>query len=231
MYRKLIIPLLFTAIMGTVCWGCGKDTVQHNTEFSGGFIAEIETEQTKKVALSDDIDTEGTLLGPWYASEQQILPIENPVNIHGISYEILSYEQTKEFGDRNLDTLSDWIDIDSNGNLTDDATYIFVTLRITNNTESTIHINRTQGSIVAIKPDLEIKLLCAEPIYIDEYWTGGNAAEVFFYDLGAGESITCEVGYHIPTVSLESATFYYEFKDSDDLGDPKNRFCMLEDLQ
>lgn len=228
MYKKTIIPLL-TIILGMLCCGC-DDSSQANTEFGGGFIAEIETEKDEKVPLSDDIDVEGTPLGPWYASERQILPAQDPVTRQGITYQLLSYEQTKEFGNRNPDTLSEIVDVDSDGNLTDDATYVFVTLRITNETESAITVART-GSIIAIEPDMEIKFLCAEAVYVDEYWTGGSPSSVFFYELAGGESITCEVGYQVPDDAIENHTLYYEFESSDDLGDPDNRFCKLEDLQ
>lgn len=61
--------------------------------------------------------------------------------IDGISYKIDSYEHTTEFGNRNKDTVAEFLkdsyegNIDENYNLRNGYSYIFVTMTYTNNTD------------------------------------------------------------------------------------------------
>ena len=64
--------------------------------------------------------------------------------IDGISYKIDSYEHTTEFGNRNKDTVAEFLkdsyegNIDENYNLSNGYSYIFVTMTYTNNTDKPI---------------------------------------------------------------------------------------------
>lgn len=117
--------------------------------------------------------------------------------IDGISYKIDSYEHTTEFGNRNKDTVAEFLkdsyegNIDENYNLSNGYSYIFVTMTYTNNTDEQVEILRNAGVFYIINDDLE-RLQVGDPggIYIDNYWTEGKENERYHYVLGAGESVT-----------------------------------------
>lgn len=81
--------------------------------------------------------------------------------IDGISYKIDSYEHTTEFGNRNKDTVAEFLkdsyegNIDENYNLSNGYSYIFVTMTYTNNTDEQVEILRNAGAFYIINDDLE----------------------------------------------------------------------------
>ena len=117
--------------------------------------------------------------------------------IDGISYKIDSYEHTTEFGNRNKDTVAEFLkdsyegNIDENYNLSNGYSYIFVTMTYTNNTDEQVEILRNAGVFYIINDDLErLQVGDHGGIYIDNYWTEGKENEKYHYVLGAGESVT-----------------------------------------
>ena len=158
--------------------------------------------------------------------------------IDGISYKIDSYEHTTEFGNRNKDTVAEFLkdsyegNIDENYNLSNGYSYIFVTMTYTNNTDEQVEILRNAGTFYIIKDDLE-RLQVGDPggIYIDNYWTEGKENEIYHYVLGAGESVTSEVGYIIQDewMSEDSKYIYYGIKGIDSkTNDMVQKYFKLE---
>lgn len=74
--------------------------------------------------------------------------------IDGISYKIDSYEHTTEFGNRNKDTVAEFLkdsyegNIDENYNLSNGYSYIFVTMTYTNNTDEQVEILRNAEAFI-----------------------------------------------------------------------------------
>lgn len=158
--------------------------------------------------------------------------------IDGISYKIDSYEHTTEFGNRNKDTVAESLkdsyegNIDENYNLSNGYSYIFVTMTYTNNTDEQVEILRNAGAFYIINDDLE-RLQVGDPsgIYIDNYWTEGKENERYHYVLGAGESVTSEVGYIIQDewMAEDSKYIYYGIKGIDSkTNDKVQKYFKLE---
>lgn len=158
--------------------------------------------------------------------------------IDGISYKIDSYEHTTEFGNRNKDTVAESLkdsyegNIDENYNLSNGYSYIFVTMTYTNNTDEQVEISRNAGAFYIINDDLE-RLQVGDPggIYIDNYWTEGKENERYHYVLGAGESVTSEVGYIIQDewMSEDSKYIYYCIEGIDSkTNDKVQKYFKLE---
>ena len=64
------------------------------------------------------------------------MSVDDTIEINGITYKIEKYEHTTEFGNRNKDTVLDYLKdlygeaIDDNYNLSNGNSYIFITLTI-----------------------------------------------------------------------------------------------------
>ena len=159
--------------------------------------------------------------------------------IDGISYKIDSYEHTTEFGNRNKDTVADFLkdscegNIDENYNLSNGYSYLFITLTITykDGNDKQIEESRNAGILYAIKDDMERIQENSDCVYIDNYWLGGDESDVYHYVLGKGECITSELGYIIQDEGIpeDSKYIYYciEGKDSK-TNDTVKKYFKLE---
>lgn len=157
--------------------------------------------------------------------QEDIRQMGDALMYDGVSFCLLSFEKTKEFGERVPENLSDWLETDAEKNLTGDYYYIFLTLRITNESDETIEVHRTRGEIAAVKENMEY-YTAGEPCYVDEEYTGGDPSSVWAWKFAPGESITCEVGYIIEGECLEDS-LYYKFITSEN-GEFADRFIKLE---
>ena len=102
----------------------------------------------------------------------------------------------------------------------------------TNNTDEQVEISRNAGTFYIINDDLE-RLQVGDPggIYIDNYWTEGKENERYHYVLGAGESVTSEVGYIIQDewMSEDSKYIYYCIEGIDSkTNDKVQKYFKLE---
>lgn len=217
-------------LVGICCAGCAS-TNSENSRHSG-IIQENSTEEEGSLTNNDTVP-EIDYGDASYVKKENLLLQQDIVNMNGISYQLISFEKTKNFGDRNLETLGDWFaeDIDASGNLTTDKTYVFVTLCITNKTDQEMKVTRAPGRVMGIESDLEVLQVSEDTIYIDEYWTGGDPSDVYGYKLNPGESITSESGYLLDDteIEVEGRTLYYEIPHSDDPSDTENKFISLEE--
>lgn len=226
--KLLICVVLFSTIIFS---GCGRDTLIQNSK--QGIIQDDSTESdstntvTAKVNPSDIEYTD-----PCYTKEENIHSINDVVSMNGISYQIVSFEKTKIFGDRNKETLADWLGdrVDKDNNFVGDESYVFITMTITNNTEETVEIYRCPGTVMSIDETMEV-LQLGECIYMDEYWYGGDPSSVFAYSLKPGGSVTSEFADMVndSDVNVEGRKLYYEIDHSEDMGDPENIFIKLEE--
>lgn len=207
-----------TAIMAVIMMAAGLSACsQSNAKIEGksGIVKDEASKRESDTGTSDPI-----IYGqePEYVDENDIISTDDTATIDGISYKIEKYEHTTEFGNRNKDTVADYLkdrcegNIDENYNLSNGYSYIFVTMTYTNNTDEQVEISRNAGAFYIIKDDLE-RLQVGDPggIYIDNYWTEGKENERYHYVLGAGESVTSEVGYIIQDewMSEDSKYIYY----------------------
>lgn len=157
--------------------------------------------------------------------QEDIWQMGDALMYDGVSFCLLSYERTQEFGERVPENLSDWFETDADKNLTGDYYYIFLTLCITNESDETVEVYRTQGEIAVVKENMEY-CTAGEPCYVDEEYTGGDPSSVHAWKFAPGESITCEVGYIIEGECLEDY-LYYKFITSEN-GEFADRFIKLE---
>lgn len=207
-----------TAIMAVIMMAAGLSACsQSNAKLEGksGIVKDEASKTESDTGTSDPIIY---VQEPEYVDENDIISTDDTATIDGISYKIDSYEHTTEFGNRNKDTVAESLkdsyegNIDENYNLSNGYSYIFVTMTYTNNTDEQVEISRNAGAFYIINDDLE-RLQVGDPggIYIDNYWTEGKENERYHYVLGAGESVTSEVGYIIQDewMSEDSKYIYY----------------------
>ena len=114
---------------------------------------------------------------PEYVDENDIISTDDTATIDGISYKIDSYEHTTEFGNRNKDTVAEFLkdsyegNIDENYNLSNGYSYLFITLTFTykDGDDKQLEGNRNAGILYAIKNDMERIQQNSDSVYIDSY--------------------------------------------------------------
>lgn len=227
-----------TAIMAVIMMAAGLSACsQSNAKLEGksGIVKDEASKTESDTGTSDPIIY---VQEPEYVDENDIISTDDTATIDGISYKIDSYEHTTEFGNRNKDTVAESLkdsyegNIDENYNLSNGYSYIFVTMTYTNNTDEQVEILRNAGAFYIINDDLE-RLQVGDPggIYIDNYWTEGKENEKYHYVLGAGESVTSEVGYIIQDewMSEDSKYIYYCIEGIDSkTNDKVQKYFKLE---
>ena len=227
-----------TAIMAVIMMAAGLSACsQSNAKLEGksGIVKDAASKTESDTGTSDPIIY---VQEPEYVDENDIISTDDTATIDGISYKIDSYEHTTEFGNRNKDTVAEFLkdsyegNIDENYNLSNGYSYIFVTMTYTNNTDEQVEISRNAGAFYIINDDLE-RLQVGDPggIYIDNYWTEGKENERYHYVLGAGESVTSEVGYIIQDewMSEDSKYIYYCIEGIDSkTNDKVQKYFKLE---
>lgn len=143
---------------------------------------------------------------PEYVDENDIISTDDTATIDGISYKIDSYEHTTEFGNRNKDTVAEFLKDSYEG-------------------------NRNAGILYAIKNDMERIQQNSDSVYIDSYWLGGDESDVYHYVLGKGECITSELGYIIQDEGIpeDSKYIYYCIEGIDSkTNDKVQKYFKLE---
>lgn len=227
-----------TAIMAVIMMAAGLSACsQSNAKLEGksGIVKDEASKTESDTGTSDPIIY---VQEPEYVDENDIISTDDTATIDGISYKIDSYEHTTEFGNRNKDTVAESLkdsyegNIDENYNLSNGYSHIFVTMTYTNNTDEQVEISRNAGAFYIINDDLE-RLQVGDPggIYIDNYWTEGKENERYHYVLGAGESVTSEVGYIIQDewMSEDSKYIYYCIEGIDSkTNDKVQKYFKLE---
>ena len=233
MKRKKITAIMAVIMMAAGLSACSQSNA--GLEGKSGIVKDEDSKTESDTGTSDPIIY---VQEPEYVDENDIISTDDTATIDGISYKIDSYEHTTEFGNRNKDTVAESLkdsyegNIDENYNLSNGYSYIFVTMTYTNNTDEQVEILRNAGTFYIINDDLE-RLQVGDPggIYIDNYWTEGKENEIYHYVLGAGESVTSEVGYIIQDEGMPEDTkcIYYciEGKDSK-TNDTVQKYFKLE---
>lgn len=227
-----------TAIMAVIMMAAGLSACSQSNAKIEGKSGIVKDEASKRESDTGTSDPIIYVQEPEYVDENDIISTDDTATIDGISYKIDSYEHTTEFGNRNKDTVTDFLkdsyegNIDENYNLSNGYSYIFVTMTYTNNTDEQVEISRNAGAFYIINDDLE-RLQVGDPggIYIDNYWTEGKENERYHYILGAGESVTSEVGYIIQDewMSEDSKYIYYCIEGIDSkTNDKVQKYFKLE---
>lgn len=235
---KLSILLIGMCVFVTACGQNRKvsenvqqgsiiETIQNNDKVKD---ADLESEYSEEINNQESYTIERQKV-----NTNNLLKPNDSILMDGILYQLTSYELTQKFGDRNKATLCDWlgelIDNETKDLITDEYKYLFTTITIENQTDSTKVICRAPGIPVMIETDMSVYSL-GESIYIDSYWNGGSASEVFFYELNPGESITAESGYLVNLLEQsENGTLSYAIQHSSDWSDKENIFYELELVQ
>lgn len=227
-----------TAIMAVIMMAAGLSACSQSNAKIEGKSGIVKDEASKRESDTGTSDPIIYVQEPEYVDENDIISTDDTATIDGISYKIDSYEHTTEFGNRNKDTVAESLkdsyegNIDENYNLSNGYSYIFVTMTYTNNTDEQVEISRNAGAFYIINDDLE-RLQVGDPggIYIDNYWTEGKENERYHYVLGAGESVTSEVGYIIQDewMSEDSKYIYYCIEGIDSkTNDKVQKYFKLE---
>ena len=203
-----------TAIMAVIMMAAGLSACSQSNAGLEGKSGIVKDEDSKTESDTGVVDqTPATYVqDAEYVNKNDIISTDDTATIDGISYKINSY--------------------DENYNLSNGYSYIFVTMTYTNNTDEQVEILRNAGAFYIINDDLE-RLQVGDPggIYIDNYWTEGKENERYHYVLGAGESVTSEVGYIIQDewMSEDSKYIYYCIEGIDSkTNDKVQKYFKLE---
>lgn len=135
-----------------------------------------------------------------FTRQENILSLSDSAAAWGISYKIEKVEYTESFGDRNLEHLQNYMpdaETDSQGNLSGDFKYLFLTITFTNTTDEFREINRNAGGISVIGASLNTLDWSNDVVYYDLYWEEGGPQDFHHWGLEPGESATSEVGWVI----------------------------------
>lgn len=213
--RKIIYLLCMITLMGVCLMGCQKQPSSNGETQNVGGTMDSQVGQNMDEVLGD----------PWtvYMTEKQFHPMNYVAEVGGVTYQVLSCEVTSQFGDRNLDTLSEVIKngesvfeyqhADASGNLPEEGRYIFLTIQFTNTTDEEVEILRNNGKICSFDENLFLTWMVTDVWYMDEYWKSGTSeevSEVYHYKLAPGESVTSEVGWITSKEEIETyGKMYY----------------------
>ena len=230
-----------TAIMAVIMMAAGLSACSQSNAGLEGKSGIVKDEDSKTESDTGVVDqTPATYVqDAEYVNKDDIVSVDDTIEINGITYKIEKYEHTTEFGNRNKDTVLDYLKdlygeaIDDNYNLSNGNSYIFITLTIVykDGDDKQIEGNRNVGVLYAIKDDMERIQENSDCVYIDNYWLGGDESDVYHYVLGKGEGITSELGYIIQDEGMPEDTncIYYciEGKDSK-TNDTVKKYFKLE---
>lgn len=231
--RKIIglLTVLFTVSALSAC-----SSTSDQLDGKSGIVKDENSKRESDTGTSDPIIY---VQEPEYVDENDIISTDDTATIDGISYKIDSYEHTTEFGNRNKDTVADYLkdscegNIDENYNLSNGYSYLFITLTFTykDGDDKQLEGNRNAGILYAIKNDMERIQQNSDSVYIDSYWLGGDESDVYHYVLGKGECITSELGYIIQDewMSEDSKYIYYCIEGIDSkTNDKVQKYFKLE---
>ena len=229
-----------TAIMAVIMMAAGLSACSQSNARLEGKSGIVKDEASKTEGDTGVVDKATvTYVDAEYVNKDDIVSVDDTIEINGITYKIEEYEHTTEFGNRNKDTVLDYLKdlygeaIDDNYNLSNGNSYIFITLTIVykDGDDKQIEGNRNVGVLYAIKDDMERIQENSDCVYIDNYWTEGKENERYHYVLGAGESVTSEVGYIIQDewMSEDSKYIYYCIEGIDSkTNDKVQKYFKLE---
>lgn len=210
-----------TAIMAVIMMAAGLSACSQSNAKLEGKSGIVKDEASKTEGDTSVVDQAPAtyVQDAEYVNKDDIVSVDDTIEINGITYKIEKYEHTTEFGNRNKDTVADFLkdscegNIDENYNLSNGYSYLFITLTITykDGNDKQIEESRNAGILYAIKDDMERIQQNSDSVYIDSYWLGGDESEVYHYVLGKGECITSELGYIIQDEGIpeDSKYIYY----------------------
>lgn len=210
-----------TAIMAVIMMAVGLSACSQSNAKLEGKSGIVKDEASKTEGDTGVVDQAPAtyVQDAEYVNKDDIVSVDDTIEINGITYKIEKYEHTTEFGNRNKDTVADFLkdscagNIDENYNLSNGYSYLFITLTITykDGNDKQIEESRNAGILYAIKDDMERIQQNSDSVYIDSYWLGGDESEVYHYVLGKGECITSELGYIIQDEGIpeDSKYIYY----------------------
>lgn len=230
-----------TAIMAVIMMAAGLSACSRSNAKLEGKSGIVKDEDSKTEGDTGVVDqTPATYVqDAEYVNKDDIVSVDDTIEINGITYKIEKYEHTTEFGNRNKDTVADFLkdscagNIDENYNLSNGYSYLFITLTITykDGNDKQIEESRNAGILYAIKDDMERIQQNSDSVYIDSYWLGGDESEVYHYVLGKGECITSELGYIIQDEGIpeDSKYIYYCIEGIDSkTNDKVQKYFKLE---
>lgn len=229
-----------TAIMAVIMMAVGLSACSQSNAGLEGKSGIVKDEASKTEGDTGVVDQATvTYVDAEYVNKDDIVSVDDTIEINGITYKIEKYEHTTEFGNRNKDTVADYLKdlygeaIDDNYNLSNGNSYIFITLTIgyKDGDDKQIEGNRNVGVLYAIKDDMERIQQNSDSVYIDSYWLGGDESDVYHYVLGKGECITSELGYIIQDEGIpeDSKYIYYCIEGIDSkTNDKVQKYFKLE---
>ena len=177
-----------TAIMAVIMMAVGLSACSQSNAGLEGKSGIVKDEASKTEGDTGVVDQAPAtyVQDAEYVNKDDIVSVDDTIEINGITYKIEKYEHTTEFGNRNKDTVLDYLkdsyegNIDENYNLSNGYSYLFITLTFTykDGDDKQLEGNRNAGILYAIKNDMERIQQNSDSVFIDCYWLGGDESDV-----------------------------------------------------
>lgn len=208
MQRRCLFFLVLVMILN-VFTACSKE--EKEVEKKDSFVVEnTDVHKNNKTSTEEETEPEVYDIPSEFVKDENIISIGDVVDAVGlvdesekISYQIIDFEVSKELGNRKQETLADFVEVDTDGKLLSDESFVFVKINIQNNSDYVVNVCRSVGNVMGRDADNMVWQL-GENVYIDECWKGGEPNQEIYCDLAPGEKIESEVGYLVPDEYLES---------------------------
>lgn len=234
--NKVIFTCFTAAMLSLALAGCGS---QGGREADGPDVGETAAAGPDTDALQSPHDQDTGAASPqsetdtFYLKEGQEASLGEEVEFGDFALVVSDMKITKELGGRPREKFNYWgEEMDGNGNLTGDESYLFVTVSCKNPGDAAREISLNSYQFVTIDESGQICEAAAEARYISMVQEGNsNPAEMFHYRLApGGETGQVEIGYIIEDSCMEAyAGLYYCIGyQGSALANPENRYIKVD---
>lgn len=182
------------------------------------------------VSVSQSVTYEGEEV---YIKDGQEVGLNAEIEQDGCIWMVSFIEITKELGNRSQTDFNYWGEsIDALGNLTENQSYLFVTVSCRNSSGSVKEVLLNSNGFVAVDKAGQLFETGSEARYISKKQDGnGSLEKVFHYILEDGEETgLIEIGYIIEdsVVNDYNNLYYCVGMQGSQLGNPENRYIKVD---
>lgn len=232
MQSKKLVSLLLATALSFSAMGCGSTgnlQEENKTEEDAAQEQSIDTSGTD-VSDSQPVTDEGEEV---FRMNGQEAELQEALEWDGVTWVVSSMEITKELGNRLQDAFHFWGEsLDDAGNLTEDESYLFITVTCKNFSGSQQEVLLNSNGFVVMDEAGRLFETGSEARYISKKQDGNDSPDkIFHYVLKDGEETgLIELGYIIEDsfVSGYDSLYYCVGIQGSQLGNPDNRYIKVD---